>query len=103
MMAVRIERVVDRHAARRTESLIRLDHRRTAAVGQHKIKRAERAPDRMILAEPHFVQGGGGVDVPEDLQRAWPRMVYDPRNQLVIEYAHPARLDDDVRSASLPQ
>ena len=44
----------------------------------------------------HLVQRRRGVDIPEDLERMGRGVARDPLDQLGIEHADPARLDDDV-------
>ena len=49
----------------------------------------------------HLVERRGRIDVPENLQRVGPRMFDDAGDQLVVEHADAARLDDDVGGAAL--
>jgi hypothetical protein len=54
-MRRRIERVVDGHAPRGAEPLIRIDHGRPAALGEHHVEIGQRARDR---EHEHYRQQG---------------------------------------------
>src|SRR5205085_2377230 len=75
------------------------DHRRAAAIGQDHVEAWKGAADDMALVGAHLVQGGGGVDVPEDAERIGAAVLDDAFEQFGVEDADAARLDDDVRRA----
>ena len=61
----RIEAVVDRRAASRTEALISRHHRRSAAIGQDHVISRDQLAERILGICPNPIQRGRGVNVPE--------------------------------------
>ena len=101
-MRRRIERVVNRDA-RRTKRAIGIHHRRAATIGEHHVDIGQCGAHRMRGIGTHFVQGGGGVDIPEDAQCPRPRLRDGTFQQLAIEHADAVGLDHDVSLAGLGQ
>ena len=96
-----VERIVHGDAAGRAEALIGVDDRWSAAVGQDIVERRKRTADRVIFVTGHFIERGCRIDIPEDAQRVVAAVLDDAGNQLSVENADAARLDDDVRCPRL--
>src|SRR5436305_264536 len=71
-LAARVEAVVNRHAASRTEALVRRYHRWSAAIGQNHVINRDQLVERILGICPNPIECRRRVDIPEHRKRARP-------------------------------
>ena len=104
MMSRRIEGVVHGRADAGAKSLVARHHRRSPAVGEHRVEPRQSRPGGVIRASlGELLQRRRSVHVPEDRDRLRRGSLQYPLEQQIVEDAHAARLDHHVGRPALLQ
>src|SRR5690606_3114965 len=97
MMRLRIERVVDGHAASRTEPRVLLYYRLPAAVGEHEVVAGHEICERIARVARQPLQRRRCVDVPECNEGSRLAQSQHPTLEQIVVHADTAGLYDKIR------
>ena len=103
MVRFRIKRVVNRMTVGRAQTLVVVDYRRSAAIGENKIVLANESAKRVGSVGFYPRQGCGRIYVPERDPGIFGAALQNFFFQQLIKYSHAAVLDYQITFGSMLQ
>src|SRR5436190_23717834 len=101
MVSLGIERVIDGHTFPRAETLVGADNGLTAAIGEHEVVPGDQSGERIVTVALDPIEGGWGINVPENGHGARAADVQDGSFEQLIENTDATRFDDQVSTTSV--